>query len=220
MLKNEFIFGRNSYSLIFRVDSRFGNKYMVDINEATNVSDAVYSRITVRAYLDKAVDPTLLRTLFDKARRAPSGGNLQPWRAHVMTGEILNAFRDEAYEKTINSVDEGATHPAYPKPLWEPQRSWRYKVGEDMYGLLGIARDNKPGRLKWVADNSRFFDAPVGVVITGNKALGMPQHMDIGIYLQTLMLLAREVGLHTTPQGWWRGWSKTCLLYTSDAADD
>ena len=79
-----------------------------------------------------------------------------------------------------------------------------------MYGLIGIPRENKMGRLVWLAQNAKFFEAPVGIIITGHKKLDMPQYMDIGIYLQSLMLLAREEGLHTAPQGWWRNWTSVC----------
>lgn len=193
---------------------------MLDTNAAKTVSEAVHSRITARAFLDKAVEPALLKTILQKALQAPSGGNLQPWRAHVMTGQALTSFCDEVYQSTLDLKQEKETHQPYPKPLWEPQRSWRYKLGEDMYALLGIERDNKPGRLMWLANNSRFFEAPVGVIITGNKALNMPQHLDVGIFLQTLMLLAREAGLHTAPQGWWRSWPETCARHLDIPEDE
>jgi len=169
-----------------------------------SVTDAINSRITVRNFLDKAVPEDTLRTLFETARRAPSGGNLQPWRVHVLTGQILKDFVKQGLTTVMSGQKEDPTFPAYPSPLWEPQRSWRYKLGEDMYALLGIEKDNKLGRMAWLSENMKFFQAPVGIIITGNKKLDMPQFMDVGIYLQTLMLLAREQGLHTAPQGWWR----------------
>ena len=177
---------------------------------APTVSEALATRITVRDFDTTPVAPALLRSILERALRAPSGGNLQPWKLHVMTGDFLARFKEAAAQRTLSGETEAPTHAAYPSPLWEPQRSWRYKVGEDMYGLLGIPRDNKMGRLVWLAQNSKFFEAPVGIIITGDKRLGMPQHMDIGILLQTLMLLAREEGLHTAPQGWWRNWTAVC----------
>lgn len=173
-------------------------------DKSVSVSDALDTRITVRDFLDKPVPEQTLQQILDTARRTPSGGNLQPWRVHVMTGQTLKSFVDDAYADTMAGVQEETAHPPYPSPLWEPQRSWRYKLGEDMYALLGIERDNKMGRLVWLANNSKFFGAPVGIIITGNKALNAPQYFDVGIYLQSLMLLAREHGLHTAPQGWWR----------------
>ena len=182
----------------------------LNTSKSPSVSEALDTRITVRQFIDKAVPEDVLRGVLDKAMRSPSGGNLQPWKLHVMTGETLSNFTKHATEITLAGKMEAPTHPAYPSPLWEPQRSWRYKLGEDMYALLGIPRENKMGRLVWLAQNSKFFEAPVGIILTGDKRLNAPQHIDIGIFLQSVMLLAREAGLHTAPQGWWRNWSSVC----------
>ncbi|WP_427450023.1 nitroreductase [Litorimonas sp. WD9-15] len=185
----------------------------LNTSKSETVSDALKTRITVRQFVDKPVAGDLLKDILTKAQRSPSGGNLQPWNVHVMTGDVLTNFKKDAVEITLAGKTEEPTHPAYPQPLWEPMRSWRYKLGEDMYALLGIPRENKMGRLVWFAQNAKFFEAPVGIIVTGDKRLGAPQHMDIGIYIQSLMLLAREAGLHTAPQGWWRNWTSVCHKY-------
>ncbi len=186
----------------------------IDTDKAETVTQAINSRITVRAFLDKEVPQDILKGIFETARRAPSGGNLQPWNVHVFTGGKLNAFRSDIMDKLMQGKTEGETYPAYPSPLWEPMRSWRYKLGEDMYALLGIPREDKKARLQQVGKNFSFFGAPVGVLITIDKRMNAPQFMDIGIYLQTLMLLAREQGLHTTPQGAWRAFPDTIKKHT------
>ena len=185
----------------------------LNTDKSPTVTDALNTRITVRQFLDKPVPDDVLKGLLTQALRSPSGGNLQPWKIHVMTGETLANFKKDATEITLAGKTEEPTHPAYPQPLWEPMRSWRFKLGEDMYALLGIPRENKMGRLVWFAQNAKFFEAPVGIIITGDKRLGAPQHMDIGIFIQSLMLLAREAGLHTAPQGWWRNWTSVCHKY-------
>ena len=192
----------------------------LNTDKSASVTEALNTRITVRQFLDAPVPDDVLTTLLSTALRAPSGGNLQPWKIHVMTGDTLKNFTNEAVEITLAGKMEEPTHPAYPSPLWEPQRSWRYKLGEDMYALLGIPRENKMGRLAWFAQNAKFFEAPVGIIITGDKRLNMPQHMDIGIFIQSLMLLAREAGLHTAPQGWWRNWPSVCHKYLDIAETD
>ncbi len=185
----------------------------LNTDKSASVSDALDTRITCRQFHDTPVPEDVLKALLEKSMRSPSGGNLQPWKIHVMTGETLANFKKDAVEITLAGKTEEPTHPAYPQPLWEPQRSWRYKLGEDMYAKLDIPRENKMGRLVWFAQNAKFFEAPVGLIITGDKRLGAPQHMDIGIYIQSLMLLAREAGLHTAPQGWWRNWTSVCHKY-------
>ena len=178
----------------------------LDTGKSASVTDALNTRITVRDFLDKPVPDEILRSILEKAMRSPSGGNLQPWNIHVVRGETLQNMTEDGVKRAKAGKTEDSTYPAYPSPLWEPHRSWRYKLGEDMYALLGIEKDNKEGRLNWLLQNIKFFEAPVGLIITGDKRLGMPQYMDIGILLQSIMLLAREHGLHTAPQGWWRNW--------------
>ena len=192
----------------------------LNTDKCPSVTEALNTRITVRQFLDKPVPDALLKALLTTAMRAPSGGNLQPWKIHVMTGNALVNFKKEAVEITLAGKTEEPTYAAYPSPLWEPHRSWRYKLGEDMYAKLGIPRENKMGRLVWFAQNAKFFEAPVGIIITGDKRLDMPQHMDIGIFIQSLMLLAREAGLHTAPQGWWRNWSSVCHKHLDIAETD
>ena len=181
----------------------------INTDKTANVTDAINSRITARAFLKKPVPQDMLENIFETARRTPSGGNLQPWNVHVLTGEPLDNFRGEVIGKLMKGESEKDTFPPYPSPLWEPMRSWRYKLGEDMYKLLGISKDDKPARLCQVGQNFLFFGAPVGILITGDKRLEVPQFYDIGIYLQTIMLLAREQGLHTAPQGAWRAFPDT-----------
>lgn len=192
----------------------------LNTDKSGSVTQALNTRITVRQFLDKPVPDDVLRRILTMSMRSPSGGNLQPWNIHVMTGETLAAFKQKAAKITLSGTLEEPTYPAYPSPLWEPQRSWRYKLGEDMYGLIGIPRENKMGRLVWMAQNAKFFEAPVGIIITGNKKLDMPQYMDIGIHLQSIMLLAREQGLHTAPQGWWRNWTSVCHEFLDIPEDE
>lgn len=186
----------------------------INTDKSASVTDAINSRITTRAFLDTPVPQQVLHGLFETARRTASGGNLQPWNVHVLAGDPLNTFRTGIMGKLMKGEREEDTYPAYPSPLWEPMRSWRYKLGEDMYNLLGIPKDDKPARLMQVAKNFMFFGAPVGILITGDKRLEVPQYYDIGIYLQSLMLLAREAGLHTAPQGAWRAWPDSVRAFT------
>lgn len=182
----------------------------LNTDKSPSVTDALNTRITCRDFLNTPVPDEVLMRILNMAMRSPSGGNLQPWKLHVMTGETLAEFKKRASERTLSGKLEEPTYRPYPSPLWEPQRSWRYKLGEDMYNLVGIPRENKMGRLVWLAQNAKFFEAPVGIIITGHKGLEMPQYMDIGILTQSLMLLAREEGLHSAPQGWWRNWTSVC----------
>lgn len=176
----------------------------IDTGASTSVEAALDTRVTVRAFLDRAVPDTLLREIFDKARRTASGGNIQPWNVHVLTGRKLRAFVDDGLSRDVREESRDVTIPHYPANLWEPKDSWRKKVANQLYSAMGIDREDKQARREAMKRNVAFFDAPVGIIITGDRRYDVPQYMDIGIYIQSLMLLARAKRLHTASQGWWR----------------
>lgn len=164
-----------------------------------NVTDAVNARKSVRAFLPDAVSDDLIAQLLTTASRAPSGGNVQPWRIYVVNGDSMTRFREFLTDRPI----EPAAYDIYPSPLHEPYRSARFKVGEDMYATLGIERDDKAGRFGQFAKNMDFFGAPAAIFCFVDRIMGPPQWSDLGMFLQTFMLLAQEAGLGTCPQEAW-----------------
>ena len=165
-----------------------------------NVTDAVAKRSSIRAFLDTPVEDTLLSELLTKAARAPSGGNLQPWRVAVLNGEVMSRFQEHL---ATTQVQDAPAYQIYPSELKSPYRDSRFKVGEDMYALLGIPREDKAGRFAHLARNFQFFDAPAGFFCYVDKQMGPPQWSDLGMFLQTFMLLATEAGLATCAQEAW-----------------
>ena len=165
-----------------------------------HVSEAVGARKSVRAFLDTPVPEDLLKELLTKASRAPSGGNLQPWRVFVLNGESMPKFLQHLAQRTER---EQPAYAIYPKELSSPYRDSRFKVGEDMYALLGIGRDDKPARFAHLARNFSFFDAPSAFFCFVDRQMGPPQWSDLGMFLQTFMLLAEEAGLSTCAQEAW-----------------
>ena len=172
-----------------------------------NVTEAVQRRISVRAFKPDPVPGELLRELLDLAHRAPSGGNLQPWRVYALAGEPLEAFKAKVAAR-IGSPDEPEYH-VYPPDLWEPFRTRRFQAGEDLYGTIGIPREDKAARLMQFAKNAQFFGAPVALFFCLERRLGPPQWSDVGMYMQTLMLLATERGLDTCAQEFWSRFHRT-----------
>lgn len=165
-----------------------------------NVSEAVAQRKSIRNFLDKEVDDSLLRDLLTRASRAPSGGNLQPWQIYVVSGASMQ--RLHTHLETHTEPEKPAYH-IYPANLADPYRSRRFKVGEDMYALLGIPREDKAARYAHLARNFSFFGAPTGFFCYVDKTMGPPQWSDLGMFLQTFMLLAQEAGLATCAQEAW-----------------
>lgn len=164
------------------------------------VSDALRQRISVRAFKPDPISEALVREILDVARFAPSGGNLQPWKVIAVAGEERDAVA--ALAKANLPGDDG-DRPVYPANLWEPYRSRRYKLGEDMYALLGLARDNKPGRLMHLAQNFDFFGAPVGLFFVIERRMGHGQWAHLGMFMQSVALAAIERGLASCMQEAW-----------------
>jgi nitroreductase len=170
-----------------------------------NVSEAVASRMSCRAFLDTPVPGATVREILDAARRTPSGGNLQPWWVYALTGEPLAELKALVREKVMTNPRGDGSHEydIYPPGLGEPYRTRRFKAGEDLYATIGIPREDKMARLLQLARNYDFFGAPVGLFFYLDRSLGPPQWSDVGMYMQTVMLLAREHGLHTCAQEIW-----------------
>ena len=170
-----------------------------------DVSTAVDSRISCRAFRPDPVDPALLRELIEQAARAASGGNLQPWRIYALTGEALETLKrnvaDEMERHDPRHVD--AEYPIYPNELWEPYKGHREEHGVQLYGALRIDRGDIPARIRQYKENYKFFNAPVGLLITVDRRLGPGQFADLGSYITTFMLLARAKGLDTCAQESW-----------------
>jgi len=175
-----------------------------------NVDDAIASRMSCRAYLPTPVPEATVRAILEAARRSPSGGNLQPWHVHVLTGGPLTELLADIRRKLPQSPrGGGGEYDVYPPELWEPYRSRRYQCGEDLYATIGVPREDKLARLRQFARNYEFFGAPVGLFFFIDRGLGPPQWADVGMFMQSVMLLAREHGLHSCPQEAWSAWHRT-----------
>jgi len=167
-----------------------------------DVSEAVARRISVRAFKADPVPEPMVREILERAARAPSGGNLQPWRVYALSGEPLERLKQAASARIAKGGDP-PEYPVYPPELWEPLRTRRYECGEDLYATLGITREDKPARLRQLAKNADLFGAPVGLFFYLDRKVGPPQWSDVGMYMLTVMLLAEERGLATCAQEFW-----------------
>jgi nitroreductase len=165
-----------------------------------DVTTAVHTRTSIRQFTDQPVDLDEIRALLENAAYAPSGGNVQPWRIYVVHGESMVKFRQ--FLSTQPPLDS-PEYEIYPPGLTEPYRTNRYAVGEQMYAILGIEREDKKGRLNQMMRNADFFDAPAAIFCYLDRQMGPPQWSDCGMFLQTFMLLATEQGLSTCAQEYW-----------------
>ena len=164
------------------------------------VSDAVAQRKSIRDFLDTPISSELVKSLLIKASRAASGGNLQPWKIYVLNGKSMDDFL--IFQQTWDEPEQPA-YDIYPPKLKEPYRTSRFELGEQMYSLLGIPREDKDARIAQVMKNFEFFGAPCAFFCFVDRQMGPPQWSDLGMFLQTFMLLAQEAGLDTCAQEAW-----------------
>tara|TARA_R110002072_G_scaffold35279_3_gene104672 strand:- start:782 stop:1456 length:675 start_codon:yes stop_codon:yes gene_type:complete len=174
------------------------------------VGEALRGRISTRAFLDTPVDEATVRAILADAGRAPSGGNLQPWFVNVVTGDARQRVID-AVQAKIAADPFGDEHPfpVYPEKLWEPYRTRRYALGEQMYDAIGIAREDKAGRFNQVMKNLEFFGAPVGLFFSIERAMNPNQWAHLGMFMLAIALAAEERGLATCMQEAWTRFSAT-----------
>jgi len=175
-----------------------------------DVREAVETRFSCRAFLDTPVPEATVRDILARASRAPSGGNVQPWMVHAVTGAPLAELKASIAPRAQQSPrGEGAEYRVYPEGLTEPYEGRRRTVGEQLYRSIAVPREDKAGRYRQFARNFLFFDAPVGLFVAVDRQMGPPQWSDLGMFVQTVMLLARGHGLHCCAQEAWTSWHKT-----------
>ena len=169
-----------------------------------DVSEAVATRRSVRQFTDRPVEISVLERVLEKARNAPSGGNVQPWNAIVLTGEPLARLTGAILAKAASEpMGSGFEYDIYPTGLDGRYEAQRRAVGHAMFEAVGLGREDKAGRIAQMAQNWTGFGAPVQLFTYTRKYMGRPQWSDMGMWLQTVMLLLREGGLDSCAQEIW-----------------
>ena len=177
-------------------------------------------RKSCRAFLDRPVETHLLRTIIAMAARAPSNGNLQPWQIYIVTGTALASLKQTTKKLVDDQVPlQTPEYQVYPKPLKDVYNKRRQEIGEDLYRVLGIPREDKKKRRNQFAKNALMFNAPAAVFAYIDRSLSYGQWMDLGMYLQSVMLLCEGHGLATCAQGYWTFFHET-VRQTTTAPDD
>ena len=164
--------------------------------------EALISRRSVRRFLTKSVEKEKIEKILAGAAFAPSGHNIQPWHVYIVEGEkkekITNTIMDSIKTGEVKNLKQEFDY--YPTEWFEPYISRRRAVGFELYKLLNIARDDFKARDKQMQENFYFFGAPVGMFITMDRRLAVGTFMDLGMFIQSILVGARGVGLHTCGQ--------------------
>lgn len=165
-----------------------------------SVADAISGRQSIRAFdPDQAVSMTTVREVLELAARAPNGSNIQPWKVAVLTGDALAQFSGALETATRHEAPDTRDYAYYMSDWREPYLSRRRATGWGLYSLLGIAKGDRQGSLEQMVRNYRFFDAPVGLIVWMDDDMGQGAWLDMGCFIQTLLLAARGKGLEACP---------------------
>ncbi len=169
-----------------------------------DVFEAIESRKSIRAFTDQPVEKELLDKLLQISQRSPSGTNTQPWYVYLCTGDVKQAITVDVLEMAAEGKSKKYEDYDYYPPIWrDVHQARRRSVGWGLYGLLGIEKGDRAGSARQGARNFKFFDAPVGLFVTVDSYVTRGSWADAGMYIQTIMLAARGLGLHTCPQAAW-----------------
>ena len=166
-----------------------------------DVSTAIKSRYSVRAYRPDPVPEDTLREIIEIARHAPSNSNTQPWHIAIVSGQARHELERRIFEFTANG---GEPHPAFPPGgvgLKGVYKERQYDCAFRYYGTMGVSRDDKDARQKLLIKNWEFYGAPHAAFISMPETMHRANAIDIGIFLQSIMLLFAERGISCIPQG-------------------
>ena len=184
----------------------------ITMTTENSVDAAIASRRSVRAFLDTPVSRETVEHILEISARAPSGTNMQPWKAYVATGKTLENLSSAVLAAHNDpDFDRDYVYKYYPDRFPEPFLSRRRKVGWDMYGLLGIEKGEGEKMHHQHGLNYTFFDAPIGIMFTIDKRLEIGSWLDYGMFLENIMIAARGHGLDTCPQAAWAPFHKVIL---------
>ncbi|MEL0082470.1 MAG: nitroreductase [Gammaproteobacteria bacterium] len=165
-----------------------------------DVLSAITDRISTRKYLDKPVSEELMKKIIETARWAPSGTNCQPWQVIGVTGKTRDAISADLLAHVSAGGAESAHYHYYPQDWHEPYLQRRRTCGYMLYEAQGVARDDKPARMKSMLQNFDFFGAPAGMFFYIPRVMAKGSWVDMGMFIQSVMLAARGLGLESCPQ--------------------
>jgi len=162
------------------------------------VDRVLKARRSVRAYTSEALSRAQVLDVLRTATAAPSNSNTQPWRVHVLAGAPKKAL-GEALLRSFQKDDLPASA-HFPDPLPAPLRQRQSDFAEHYYGALGIDRQDAEARARQTQRNFDFFGAPVGLIFSIDARLGRHSWLDLGLFVQSVMIAAKARGIDTCPQ--------------------
>lgn len=164
--------------------------------EPKSLAMLIKNRRSVRAFLPTRVGKEDIQQILDLARYTASGGNMQPWRVHVLFQQTITKLHDQiAHNVSLNGFAASGDYQYYPSPIEQPFKDRINQSGQDLYASLGIGSRDASDKRKQKLRNFKFYGAPVGLIITMDQQLAQGSWIDIGLFLNALSLAITERGL-------------------------
>lgn len=165
------------------------------------VTEAIKNRRTVRGYLDKEVPMETIKEVLELARLSPSNCNTQPWHIAIVSGEARNKLEAEFLTLLENGVEANPDWPDYDQGFVAQYKDRQYDCAMRYYSSMGIEREDRPARKNLFLQNWKFFGAPHAGFLSMPKNMKEVNALDVGIFLQSLIMLFTERGIACCPQG-------------------
>ncbi len=166
-----------------------------------NVTETIRQRYSVRGFRADPVPEAIIREVIDVARLAPSASNTQPWHVAVVSGDARRRLEAAIFEE----IDAGkAPYPGFPPGgagLQGDYKRRQYECAFGYYGTMGVARDDLDARRALGLKNWQFFGAPHAAFLSMPGTMNRGNALDVGIFMQSIMLLFAERGIGCCPQG-------------------
>ena len=163
-------------------------------------SVAMKRRHSKRAFLDQPIEQALIYSVLNEASQAPSSKNTQPWEVAIVTGATKQALSDTICTKFDQGIADGADYTYSPDPLPDEWKARARACGYALFDLKGIARDDRDARQAHARENFTFFGAPMVMIFHTVSTAQNGTFLDMGCFLQTVMLELSESGLGSCPQ--------------------
>lgn len=163
-----------------------------------DLDETIRGRRSVRGFLSKPVPRSTLEEVLELGQQAPSNCNVQPWRVYIASADVLETLRTAL----VGAATSGAS-PVMVAPIDEFVGAYRDKqvaCAVELYGKMGITRDDRVGRVTAALRNFQFFDAPHVAYICMARSFGIGVALDVGMYVQTLMLAMQSRGISSCAQ--------------------
>jgi nitroreductase len=175
----------------------------MDASPWTNFRSLLDGRHSKRAFLIKSVSRDVLENVLRAAAGAPSTRNGQPWQVAVVTGARKDALARRLcaeFDRGVNPRPDFEYRPAKPS---RPDTSADARAREASVGVLlakGHNGNDRTARRAHLRDNLEFYGAPVEMIFHLPVDAMPGQFLEMGFFLQNVMLSLVACGLGSCPQ--------------------